>query len=116
MSTHALTEIMLHAEIFCTQVEGTMPKSICTKHEELRDRIEQCREVLAYLQGLYEDGNLAIDYRSVPEAFRHLVKSLMWVAFHRRRKLDFEIFRDLVHMQETLTSLLVDHIRSEARL
>jgi len=100
--------MMLQAEIFCSQVEATLPTSRSAKQEELRCKLGHCREVLGYLQGLYEDGNLNIDYGSVPEALRHLVKSLMWVAFHGGRKVDYELFGGLVHIQESLTCLLLD--------
>ena len=106
---------MLEADIFCSQVKGNLAKSRRLKDEELRLKIGQCREVLAYLQGIYEDGNLTIDYGSVPEAFRHLVKSLMWVAFHFGRKIDSELFRELVHIQENITSLLIEQLRCEAK-
>ena len=114
-SAQTLTGIMLEADIFCSLVEASMPKSCTLKDEELRLKLSECREVLAYLQGLYEDGDLTIGYRSVPEAFRHLVKSLMWVAFHRRRKIDFDFFRDLIHIQENFTLLLIEQLRCESR-
>ena len=100
---------MLEADIFCSLVEASMPRSCTLKDEELRLKLSECPDVLAYLQGLYEGGHLTIGYRSVPEAFRHLVMSLMWVAFHRRRKIDFDFFRELIHTQEILTLLLIDN-------
>jgi len=106
---------MLEADIFCSRVESSMAKTRRLKDEELRLKIGHCREVLAYLQGLYEDGNLNIDSRSVPEAFRYLVKSLMLVTFHRRRRIDFDLFHQLVSIQENVTSLLIEHLQSEAR-
>ena len=113
--TSILTEMMLQAEIFCSQVEGTLTATSKPKKEDLRLKIAQCRGALAYLQGIYEDGQLTIDYQPVPETFRHLVKSLMWVSFHGGPKVDFKLFRELVQIQSKFTSLLLDHMQSGAK-
>ena len=113
--TSILTEMMLQAEIFCSQIEGTLTTTSKVKNEELRQKITQCRGALIYLQGIYEDGQLTIDYQPVPETFRHLVKSLMWVSFHGRPQVDFKLFRELIQIQSRFTSLLLDRMQSGAR-
>ena len=110
-----LTQIMLEAEIFCSQIRETLGKARTIKHEELRLRLDQCRGALEYLQSLYEDGTLNVEHRPVLEAFRHLVKSLMWVSYHRGEKIHFELFLDLVQIQESFASLLIEQIQIEAR-
>ena len=77
--------------------------------------LDQCRGALEYLQSLYEDGRLNVEDKPVLEAFRHLVKSLMWVSYHRGEKVHFELFRELVQIQENFASLLIEQIQTEAR-
>jgi hypothetical protein len=107
--SETLAELMLHAEQFCSKVEDAI-KDVAPipEEEELRLKIGQCRNQLAYLQELFNDGNLNIENAAVRADFRLLVMALMWVAFHARSAIDFRIFRRLVMVESGFTYLLVN--------
>jgi hypothetical protein len=107
--TETLAELMLHAEQFCSKVEDAI-KDVAPnpEEEELRTKIGQCRNQLAYLQELFNDGKLNIENAAVRADFRLLVMALMWVAFHARSAIDFRIFRRLVMVESGFTYLLVN--------
>jgi hypothetical protein len=103
-----LAELMLHAEQFCSKVEDAM-KDVAPIAEErdLRTKIGQCRNQLAYLQDLFNDSNLSIENPKVRADFRQLVLALLWIAFYARSAIDFKIFRMLVRIESGFTYLLV---------
>ena len=96
--TETLAELMLHADQFCSKVEAAI-KDVAPnpEEEELRIKIGQCRNQLAYLQEVYNDGKLNIENPAVRADFRQLVMALLWVAFYARGAIDFRIFRMLVN-------------------
>jgi hypothetical protein len=103
-----LAELMLHAEQFCSKVEAAA-KDVAPnpEEEELRLKIGQCRNQLAYLQEVFNDGKLNIENPRVRADFRHLILALLWVAYYARGAIDFRIFRRLVMIESTFTYLLV---------
>jgi hypothetical protein len=106
--TETLAELMLHADQFCSKVEAaTKDVAPNPEEEELRLKIGQCRNQLAYLQELHNDGKLNIENPSVRADFRQLVLALLWVAYYARGAIDFRIFRRLVMIESTFTYLLV---------
>ena len=106
--TETLAELMLHADQFCSKIEAaTKDVAPNAEEEELRPKIGQCRNQLAYLQELHNDGKLNIENPRVRADFRQLVMALMWVAFYARGAIDFRIFRMLVMIESGFTYLLV---------
>jgi hypothetical protein len=106
--TEILTELMLHADQFCSKVEEAM-KDVAPigEHSELRLKIGQIRNQLAHLQEIFDDGKLSIENPRVRGEFRHLVIALLWIAFYARSAIDFKIFRMLVRIESGFTYLLV---------
>ena len=106
--TETLAELMLHADQFCSKVEQAM-KDVAPNPEEkeLRIKIGQCRNQLAYLQEVFNDGKLNIENPRVRADFRQLVMALLWIAFYARSAIDFRIFRMLVRIESGFTYLLV---------
>jgi hypothetical protein len=106
--TETLVELMFHAEQFCSKVEAaTKDVAPNPEEKELRLKIGQCRNELAYLQALYNDGKLNIENPRVRADFRQLVLALLWVAFYARDAIDFRIFRMLVMIESGFSYLLV---------
>jgi hypothetical protein len=106
--TETLAELMLHAEQFCSKVEdATKDVAPISEEKELRTKIGQCRNQLAYLQELFNDGKLNIENPSVRANFRQLVMALLWIAFYARSAIDFRIFRMLVRIESGFAYLLV---------
>ena len=106
--TERLAELMLHAEQFCSKVESAV-KDVAPipQEEDLRIKIGQCRNQLAYLQEVFNDGNLSIENPRVRADLRHLVMALLWISFHARSAMDFKMFRMLVMIESSFTYLLV---------
>jgi hypothetical protein len=106
--TETLAELMLHADQFCSKVEDAI-KDVAPIPEEkdLRTKIGQCRNQLAYLQELFNDGKLTIGNPRVRAEFRQLILALLWIAFDARSAIDFRIFRMLVMIESGFTYLLV---------
>ena len=93
---------------FCSKVEAaTKDVAPNPEEKELRTKNGQCRNQLAYLQELHDDGKLNIENPRVRADFRQLVMALMWVAFYARSAIDFRIFRMLVMIESGFTYLLV---------
>jgi hypothetical protein len=106
--TETLAELMLHAEQFCSKVEdATKDVAPISEEKELRTKIGQCRNQLAYLQELFNAGKLNIENPSVRANFRQLVMALLWIAFYARSAIDFRIFRMLVRIESGFAYLLV---------
>ena len=107
--TETLAELMLHAEQFCSKVENAMEDAApITEHNELRLKMGQCRNQLAYLQESYNAGNLSIENAEVRAIFRQLVTALLWVAFYARNAIDFRTFRRVVVIEHGFTYLLAN--------
>ncbi len=70
-------------------------------------KIGQCRNQLAYLQEVFNDGKLNIENPRVRADFRQLVMALLWISFYARSAIDFRIFRMLVMIESGFTYLLV---------
>jgi hypothetical protein len=106
--TEILAELMLHADQFCSKVEDAI-KDVAPIAEEkdLRTKIGQCRNQIAYLQEVFNEGNLSIENPRVRADFRQLVTALLWIAFYARSAIDFRIFRMLVRIESVFTYLLV---------
>src|SRR5215216_3441521 len=97
--TETLAELMLHAEQFCYKVEALSQDRAPTSDEkELRTKIGQVRNQLAYLQELFNGGKLNIENGRVRADFRQLVIALLWIAFYVRGAIDFRIYRMLVRI------------------
>ena len=106
--SETLSELMLHAEQFCSRVEeATKDVAPTAEHGELRIKIGQIRNQLAQLQEIFDDDKLSIENPRVRADFRQLVMALLWVAFYARTAIDFRIFRMLVRIESGFTYLLV---------
>jgi hypothetical protein len=106
--TETLAELMLHAERFCSRVEeATKDVAPIAEQGELRIKIGQIRNQLAYLQEFYNAGKLTIENGEVRANFRQLVMALLWIAFYARSAIDFKTFRMLVQIESFFTYLLV---------
>ena len=106
--TELLADLMLHADQFCSKVEAaTKDVAPNPEEKELRTKIGQCRNQLAYLQEVHNDGKLNIENPRVRADFRQLVLALLWVAYYARGAIDFRIFRMLVRIESGFTYLLV---------
>ena len=106
--TETLAELMFHADQFCSKVEDAIKDVAPTPEEkDLRLKIGQCRNQLAYLQELFNDGKLTIENPRVRAEFRQLIVALLWIAFYARSAIDFRIFRMLVMIESGFTYLLV---------
>ncbi|HKR22406.1 MAG TPA: hypothetical protein VJS17_07425 [Pyrinomonadaceae bacterium] len=107
-NTKTLAELMLHADQFCSKVE-TAIKDVAPilEEKELRLKMGQCRNQLACLQEIFNDGKLSIENPRVRADFRQLVMALLWVAFYARSAIDLRIFRMLVRIESGFTYLLV---------
>lgn len=105
--TATLTELMLHADQFCSKIENAL-KDIAPipEEKELRTKIGQCRNQLAYLQEVFNDGQLNIENPRVRADFRQLVMALLWISFYARAAIDFRVFRMLVQIESGFTYLL----------
>ena len=105
--TETLAELMLHADRFCSKVEDAI-KDVAPIPEEkdLRLKIGQCRNQLAYLQEVFNDGKLNIENARVRADFRQLVMALLWISFYARAAIDFRVFRMLVQIESGFTYLL----------
>jgi hypothetical protein len=107
--TVLLAEMMLQAEVFCTQIEERAQDSPKTaEQEELRLKISQCRGALAELQSWHDVNKLMISNPWVRADFRNLVISLLWVVFRGGPLVDFKLFRKLVQIESGFTYLLVN--------
>jgi hypothetical protein len=107
--TETLAELMLHADQFCSKVEAaTQDVAPNPEEKELRTKIGQCRNQLAYLQEVFNQGKLRLENPRVRADFRQLVMALLWIAFHARSAIDFRIFRMLVRIESGFTYLLVN--------
>jgi hypothetical protein len=106
--TETLAELMLHADQFCSKVEDAV-KDVAPNPEEkeLRTKIGQCRNQLACLQEVFNDGKLNMKNPRVRADFRQLVMALLWIAFYARSAIDFRTFRMLVRIESGFTYLLV---------
>jgi hypothetical protein len=106
--TETLAELMLHADQFCSKVEDAINDvAPVAEEKDLRTKIGQCRNQLAYLQEVFNDGKLNIENPAVRADFRQLVLALLWIAFYARNAIDFRIFRMLVRIESGFTYLLV---------
>ena len=106
--TEILAELMLHADQFCSKVEAAI-KDVATIAEEkdLRTKIGQCRNQIAYLQEVFNEGKLSIENPRVRADFRQLVTALLWITVYARSAIDFRKFRMLVRIESVFTYLLV---------
>jgi hypothetical protein len=104
----ALAELMLSVDQFCSRVENAL-KDVApiSDEKDLRLKIGQCRNQLAYLQEIYNEGKLTIENPTVRADFRQLVMALLWISFHARNAIDFRTFRMLVMIESSFTYLLV---------
>jgi hypothetical protein len=106
--TETLAELMLHAEQFCSKVENAMEDvAPLAERDELRLKIGQCKNQLAFLQEFYNASNLSIENAEVRAVFRQLVTALLWVAFYARSAIDFRTFRMLIRVESGFAYLLV---------
>lgn len=105
--TKTLPELMLSADRFCFNVEQAM-KDVAPipEEQELRTKIGQCRNQLAYLQEVFNEGKLTIENPRVRADFRELVTALLWIAFYARTAIDFKTFRMLVVIDFSFSYLL----------
>lgn len=111
--TLTLTELMLHAEQFCSRVEGISKDRNNQEWDELRMKIAQSRSLLAELQTIYDNDQLSIENALVRAHFRHLIMALMWIAFRGRHEISFKVFRMLVRIESGFTYLLIAKGKSD---
>jgi hypothetical protein len=106
--TQTLAELMLHADRFCSKVEDAINDvAPIPEEKDLRTKIGQCRNHLAYLQEVFNDGQLNIENPRVRADFRQLVMALLWISFYARSAIDFKTFRMLIMIESSFTYLLV---------
>ena len=108
-----LVELMLQAEVFCSQVEAAAAKRNLpgSEMEGLRLKISQCRGALAELQDKYEADQLTIANPAACADFRNLVISLLWVNYLAGSAVDRRLYRKLVQIESTFTYLLITRKR-----
>ena len=108
-----LVELMLQAEVFCSQVEAAASKRSLpgSEMEDLRLKISQCRGALAELQGKYESDQLTLANPGACADFRNLVISLLWVNYLAGSAVDRRLYRKLVQIESTFTYLLITRKR-----
>ena len=105
--TETLADLMFHAEYLCSKIEqATMDGAPIAQRNELRLKIGQCRNQLAYLQEFYNAGNLSVENAEVRAIFRQLVTALLWIAFYARSAIDYRTFRRLVVIEHGFAYLL----------
>ena len=109
MSDDALTlfELMLAADRFCRHAKAISernPKE--AQHEELQEKISQCRGILTELQKAYDAEQLTVGNPFVRMQFRYLVTGLFWIAFHMRSTIDRKLFRTLLTIESGFTYVL----------
>jgi len=105
-----LIELINRAEIFCSKVEAKLADvaPLATQDDvELRGKLGLCRNQIAYLQNL-NDYNIA--NTEIREGLRHLVITMMWIAFYARTAMDYKLYRMLVTVEWTFTYLLMQQI------
>jgi hypothetical protein len=106
--SETLSELMLHAEQFCSRVEeATKDVAPIVQYNDLRIKIGQIRNQLTELQETFNDGKLSIENARVRADFRQMVIALLWVAFYARSAIDFKTFRMLVRIEAIFTYLLL---------
>jgi hypothetical protein len=106
--TETLTEMMLHADQFCSKVEAAMQNGApIAEASELRLKIGQIRNQLASLQELFNEGKLNLEDQMVRADFRQMITALLWVAFYARSVIGCKTFRRLVLIEAAFTYLLV---------
>ncbi len=109
-----LVELMLQAEVFCSQVEAAAAKRSLSgsEMEDLRLKISQCRGALAELQDKYEADQLTITNPAACADFRNVVTSLLWVNYLAgSAAVDRRLYRKLVQIESTFTYLLITRKR-----
>lgn len=108
-------ELMLQAETFCNQIEGTGKKNLPLGEMHLLSlKISQCRGALRELQERYENDELTIADSTACATFRNALISLLWASFLGRRFIDRKLFRKLVQVDSGFTYLLITR-RSKKR-
>lgn len=106
--TALLSELMLHAEMFCSRIEAAAKRlPVSGDQAELRLKIGQCRGALAVLQKRFDDDQLTVADPTVATDFRHLVMGLLWVSFQARNIVDRRLFGKLVQIESGFTYLLI---------
>lgn len=106
MSDDVLTlfELMLAADRFCRRAEAVSERSPQkAEHEDLQQKISQCRGILTELQKAYDAEQLTAKNAFVRMQFRYLVTGLFWIAFHMRSTIDRKLFRTLAMIESALT-------------
>ena len=107
--TETLTELMLHAEQFCSKVEQAIEDVTPTaERKELRTKLGQIRNHLVSLQELFNEGTLSLEGAAVRTEFRYLVTALLWVAYYARSAIDYKTFRRLVVIEHGFAYLLAN--------
>lgn len=106
-----LCELLLQAEIVCARFEGAhRERSGKLPEGELTSKLGQCRGALTQLQSLYEEDLLTVSNTFALAMFRQLVISLMWSYFYAREATDYKLFRKLVLIESSFTSLLLRNV------
>jgi hypothetical protein len=107
--TETLAAAMVQIDRFCIKVQSLIADNPPdSEREALRLKLAQSRAMLADLQRFYNEDSLTIETTAVRSEFRFLVFSLLWVAFHARRIIDYKTFRMLVLVEAAFTSVLSD--------
>ena len=106
--TNLLAEMMLHAEVYCGEIENLAKNLVTTSNsDELRLKISQCQGALSQLQSYYDENSLSIHDPRVAASFRSLVMSLLWVTFRAGSLVDYKLFRKIVQIESGFTYLLI---------
>src|SRR4051812_44280865 len=103
-----LLELMLQAEMFCSQIEGAGKKVLPLGEMHLLSlKVSQCRGALRELQEKYDNDELTIGNSTVCATFRNALTSLLWANFLGRSLVDRKLFRKLVQIESGFTYLLI---------
>jgi hypothetical protein len=114
--TSLLVELMLHAEIFCNEVEAAAKKTLSVEEMcELSLKLSQCRGALGELQTKYESEILRIADPAVCADFRNLITSLLWANFLGRQVITLRLYRKLVQIESGFTYLLITRRKGTER-
>ncbi len=105
----SLSELIFHADQFCSRVEAALAHSMPdgAEDEELRWQMTQSRSLLGRLQTADRVEALDVNNKIVQGDFRRLIVSLLWIGFHARRLLSPKLFGLLVMIESEFTFLLI---------
>src|SRR4051812_23114070 len=105
---------MIQVERFCTRVQSLVDdRPGDSDTEAFRLKLNQSRSMLADLQRFYNEDKLGVENAAVRSEFRCLIISLLWVAFHARKIIDYKTFRMLVSSEAAFSLVIEDYLNCD---